>query len=105
MPLTEPELHIAVVPPFAGDNQRNMIAAATQTLSAVVGGASTVIVTPFSFENDSFNHRIARNVQHLLREESHLGYVKDIAAGSYYLENLTEAFAQKVWNEFMSAEL
>jgi methylmalonyl-CoA mutase len=50
--------------------------------------------------SDSFAERMARNIQLLLLEESHLGRVLDPAAGSWYVEDLTAGIAAKAW-EFM----
>ncbi|AEE49244.1 methylmalonyl-CoA mutase family protein [Haliscomenobacter hydrossis] len=82
----------------------NLIRAATQAMSAVIGGANLLYVLPSNaslHESPTpFTRRIARNVQHLLRLESHLDKVIDPAAGSYYIEKLTEELAQKAWAIF-----
>ncbi|MBK9488574.1 MAG: hypothetical protein IPO07_07135 [Haliscomenobacter sp.] len=82
----------------------NLIRAATQAMSAVIGGANQLYVLPSNaslHESPTpFTRRIARNVQHLLRLESHLDKVIDPAAGSYYIEKLTEELAHKAWAIF-----
>lgn len=102
-----PSLSIAVH--FAPDSQdenvnTNMIRAATQAMSAIIGGAQQVYVLPSNAgateEPTPFARRIARNVQHLLRLESHLDKVQDPAAGSFYIEKLTEELAEKAWGIF-----
>lgn len=102
-----PGLSIAVH--FAPDSQdenvnTNMIRAATQAMSAIIGGAQQVYVLPSNVGADEeptpFARRIARNVQHLLRLESHLDKVQDPAAGSFYIEKLTEELAKKAWAIF-----
>lgn len=78
----------------------NMIRATTQAMSAVLGGVDRLTVLPAneSFENATeFTRRIARNVQHLLKMESHLDRVADPAAGSYYIEKLTTKFGTEAW--------
>ncbi len=86
------------------DEPTNMIRAATQTMSAVLGGASCIYVLPANAIKeqgpDPFSLRIARNVQHLLKMESHLHRVADPAAGSYYIEKLTDKLANKAWTVF-----
>jgi len=86
----------------------NMIRAATQAMSAILGGADRLYVLPAgaSLEDEAtpFHRRIARNVQHLLQLESYLGYVVDPAAGSYYLEQLTTQLAEKAWVKFQEIE-
>ena len=82
----------------------NLIRAATQAMSAVIGGANQLYVLPSNASLHQsptpFTRRIARNVQHLLRLESHLDKVIDPAAGSYYIEKLTEELAHKAWAIF-----
>jgi methylmalonyl-CoA mutase len=83
----------------------NMIRATTMAMSGVLGGADRLTVTPydaFAADRDTgksggFGNRIARNVQHLLKMESHLDRLADPAAGSYYIEHLTRQIAEKVW--------
>lgn len=102
-----------IVAHFAKESQdenvhTNMIRAATQAMSAILGGADRLYVLPAgaSLEEEAtpFHRRIARNVQHLLQLESHLGYVADPAAGSYYLERLTTQLAEKAWVKFQEIE-
>jgi len=81
----------------------NMIRATTQALSAVVGGANRLTVLPANAtqeEPTDFTRRIARNVQHLLKLEGHTDRVLDPAAGSYYVEQLTEKLAEETWKKF-----
>jgi methylmalonyl-CoA mutase len=89
------------------DTNTNMIRATTQALSAAIGGVTSLTVLPSDGgkgENPDFSRRIARNVQHLLKMESYLDKVIDPAAGSYYIEHLTDALAEKVW-ELVIGEL
>lgn len=105
MPLIE--AHFA---PESQDNNpnTNMIRAATQALSAVVGGADRLYVLPANAElgedSTNFTRRIARNVQHLLQMESHVDKVADAGAGSYYIEKLTDVLAEKAWAKFQEIE-
>ncbi|MFN7115392.1 MAG: methylmalonyl-CoA mutase family protein [Saprospiraceae bacterium] len=105
MPLIE--VHFA---PESQDNNpnTNMIRAATQALSAVVGGADRVYVLPANTAlgeaSSSFTRRIARNVQHLLQLESHTDKVIDPAAGSFYIEKLTDKLAEQAWAKFQEIE-
>lgn len=90
------------------DPHTNMIRAATQAMSAVIGGANRLYVLPADAatrqESSAFSRRIARNVQHLLQLESYLDRVVDPAAGSYYIETLTDKLAQKAWASFLQME-
>ena len=48
--------------------------------------------------------RIARNVELLLKHESHFDQVVDPAGGSYYIENLTDSIANEAWKLFREIE-
>lgn len=81
----------------------NMIRASSIGLSAVVGGANRLTILPANAvaeEASEFTARIARNVQHLLKMESYLDRVGDPAAGSYYIEQLTDSLAEAAWKKF-----
>ena len=81
----------------------NMLRTTSGTMSAVLGGVDSFTVMPFDvpFELPTdFADRIARNQQLILKEESHFDKVADPAAGSYYIENLTESLAAAAWDLF-----
>ncbi|GLY52931.1 methylmalonyl-CoA mutase family protein [Lentzea sp. NBRC 102530] len=85
----------------------NMLRTTVACLAAGLGGADAVTVQPFDAAiglPDEFARRIARNTQNLLLEESHLGEVIDPAAGSWYVENLTDALAVQAWAWFQEIE-
>ncbi len=92
----------------ADDQHDNMIRAGTQAMAAVIGGVDRLYVRPADFSKkeagSSFTRRIARNVQHILKMESHLDRVADPGAGSYYIEKLTEKLAGVAWAEFQELE-
>ncbi|MDY3978955.1 MAG: methylmalonyl-CoA mutase family protein [Tidjanibacter sp.] len=85
----------------------NMLRATTEAMSAVLGGVHSLEVTPFDtpYEMpDDFAQRIARNVQLLLKNESHFDVVTDPAGGSYYIENLTDSLSKEAWKLFKEVE-
>ncbi len=90
----------------------NMLRTTVAAFGAGVGGADTVLVQPFDAAIPggmpgtaaSFARRIARNTQLLLLEESHLGRVLDPAAGSWFVEDLTERLAEQAWEHFQQIE-
>ncbi|WP_394615511.1 methylmalonyl-CoA mutase family protein [Lentzea sp. JNUCC 0626] len=85
----------------------NMLRTTIACLAAGLGGADAVTVQPFDAAiglPDEFARRIARNTQNLLLEESHLGEVIDPAAGSWYVEQLTDALAVQAWAWFQEIE-
>ena len=85
----------------------NMLRTTTETMSAAIAGADSITTNPFDIafkESDSFGYRIGRNQQLLLKEESYMDKIVDPAAGSYYIENLTDSIAQYAWQLFLSVE-
>ena len=85
----------------------NMLRTTTETMSAAIAGADSISTSPFDItfkEADDFSYRIARNQQLLLKEESYLDKIVDPAAGSYYIENLTDSIAQYAWQNFLTVE-
>ena len=85
----------------------NMLRGTTEAMSAAVSGVHSIEVLPFDtpYEKPTdFSARIARNVQLLLKEESHFNQVCDAAGGSYYIENLTDSIAEQAWNLFKQVE-
>ena len=85
----------------------NMLRGTTEAMSATIAGVHSLEVTPFdtSFENPTeFSKRIARNVELLLKNESHFDQVVYPAGGSYYVENLTQSIAAEAWKLFLEIE-
>ncbi len=85
----------------------NMLRTTTEGMSAALGNADSVSVTPFDVafkESGVFSDRIARNQQLILKEESYLNKVADPGAGSYYIENLTHSMAHHAWALFQEVE-
>lgn len=85
----------------------NMLRGTTEAMSAAIAGVDSMEVTPFdaTFEKPTeFSSRIARNVQLLLKEESHFNQVVDPAGGSYYIETLTQSIAEQAWKLFIEVE-
>ncbi len=71
-----------------------MLRATTEAMSAAIGGCEVINVSPYDSifkTSDSFSLRIARNIQLLMKHESYIDKVVDPAAGSYYLESLTDS--------------
>jgi methylmalonyl-CoA mutase len=81
------------------DRYTNLLRVTTEALSAVIGGCNALTVEPFGFDE-----HVAVNIQRLLQEESHLDAVADPAAGSYYIESLTDSIAREAWKLFQQVE-
>ncbi len=85
----------------------NMLRGTTEAMSAAIAGVDSLEVLPFdaAFQAPGeFSNRIARNTQILLKEESHFDQVVDPAAGSYYIETLTQSIAEEAWKLFKQVE-
>ena len=89
------------------DAHVNLLRSMTETMSAALAGVDSIETLPFDLvytTPDEFSERIARNPQHLLRDESHLDKVVDPAGGSYYIETLTCSIAAQAWKVFNEVE-
>lgn len=89
------------------DANVNMLRTQTEAMSATLGGVNSLTVLPYDVTYktaDEFSERIARNQQLLLKEESHFDKVVDPAAGSYYIETLTNEIAAQAWKLFLEVE-
>ncbi len=85
----------------------NMLRTQTESMSAAIAGVDSLTVLPYDkvfAKANNFSERIARNQQLLLKEESHIEKIVDPAAGSYYIENLTDAIAQEAWKMFLTIQ-
>ena len=68
--------------------------------AGAVGGADSITTTPLDAAiglSDQFSRHLARNTHTILLEESHLKRVIDHAGGSWFLERLTDQFAERAW--------
>lgn len=85
----------------------NMLRGTTEAMSGTIAGVHSLEVLPFNVAYEAptdFSARIARNVQLLLKNESHFDVVADPAGGSYYIENLTNSIADQAWKLFKEVE-
>lgn len=89
------------------DSYVNMLRTQTEAMSSALAGVESMVVTPFDTpyeEPTEFSERIARNQQLMLKEENHFSKIVDVAAGSYYVEELTRSLAGEAWKLFLAAE-
>lgn len=85
----------------------NLLRTQTEAMSAILGGTNSLTVEPFDIvfrQPDEFSERIARNQQLILKEEAYFDKVADPAAGSYYIETLTNLIAENSWKLFLEIE-
>jgi len=89
------------------DHWVNLLRSTTEAMSAALGGADEILVRAYdsTFQNpQTLGERVARNQQLVLAYESYFDRVADPAAGSYFIEQLTEQLAAKGWEFFKEIE-
>ena len=85
----------------------NILRSTTETMSAAMGGCDSLAVAPFDETYrtpDEFSRRLARNTQVIAKKEAWLDRVADPAAGSYFVEVLTESIAREAWKLMQHVE-
>ena len=85
----------------------NLIRLTTEAMSAIVGGADRITIrADVTGETDgrAFQARMAENMFHLLKLESHLDHVANPADGCYYIDELTNQLAEHAWDLFREME-
>jgi methylmalonyl-CoA mutase len=91
----------------AYDAYVNMLRGTSEAMSAAIAGADSLEVLRFDAAYrapSDFSERIARNTQIVLKEEARFDQVADPAAGSYYIENLTQSLSEQAWQLFCQIE-
>src|SRR5512133_1753419 len=89
------------------DPHVNMLRLTTEAMAAILGGCDSLLVLPFDAvynEPTDFSERLARNIQIILKEESYFDKVVDPAAGSYYIESLTDSLIHHAWDLFLKID-
>ncbi len=89
------------------DPYGNLLRTTTETMSSLIGGVDSMCVLPFNAvyeESNEISERIARNQQLILKGEAHFNEVVDPAAGSYFVENLTDQLIQQSWKLFLEVD-
>jgi len=86
------------------DTPVNLLRENAMAMSAALGGVDSLTVNPFRQDEPELADRMAINTQHLMKEEARLNQVIDPAAGSYYVEHLTDILGKKAWDFFLAIE-
>ena len=105
------------------DSWVNLLRTTVAGFAAGVGGADAVTIEPHdavlraasssagdspaedsSAAGNALTARLARNVQTILIEESHLARVIDPAGGSWFVERLSDDLATRAWARFQQIE-
>ncbi len=106
-----PKIHVHVTTsntyrsPF--DSYSNLLRDSVAGMAAVIGGCDSLYIPPFDAavkDENEFSSRMSRNQQLIFKEESYFNKVADAAAGSYYIETLTEQIATQAWQHFQAIE-
>lgn len=89
------------------DLHTNILRSANEALSAMIGGCDALCIRPYNETQkipDDHALRLSRNIPLLLRHEAYADFVTDPAAGSFYLNELTEQLIEKSWKLFLDIE-
>ncbi|RYZ47653.1 MAG: hypothetical protein EOP49_20760, partial [Sphingobacteriales bacterium] len=89
------------------DSYSNLLRDTIAGMAAVLGGCNSLYIHAFNETQSGasdFSNRMSRNQQLIFKEESYLDKSADPAAGSYYVETLTETFAEQAWQQFQGIE-
>lgn len=87
------------------DAENNLIRSTFELSAAMIGGADAVFTNDFRIENsDSLSEEISFKQQIVLAYESIVNVFDDAGNGSYYIENITQQFAEKAWKYFLEIE-
>jgi methylmalonyl-CoA mutase len=90
------------------DPHVNLLRTTTEAMSAILGGCEMLNVGAFDEAwktPDEFSRRLAINTQLILRDEAYFGRSGDPAAGSWYIESLTDQMARAAWKIFQDVEV
>ena len=105
------ECHITATPSKRNktlyEYNANMLRTTSECMSAILGGADTVINLAYDaiyHKDNAFGERLARNQLLVLKNESHLDKVTNPAEGAYYIETLTAQLAEKALTLFKGIE-
>jgi methylmalonyl-CoA mutase len=82
------------------DPYNNVVRTAVEAMAAVLGGTQSLHTNSFDDAlglPTDFSARIARNTQLIIQEETGIPKVVDPLGGSYYVEALTHALADRAW--------
>ncbi|MBN9337912.1 MAG: methylmalonyl-CoA mutase, partial [Chryseobacterium sp.] len=72
---------------------------------AMIGGADAVFSNDYKIENQTeLSREISFKQQIVLAYESIINVFEDASSGSYFVENITQQFAEKSWRLFLEIE-
>lgn len=87
------------------DEENNLIRSTLEIASAMIAGSDAVFSNDYKLENQtSLSEEISFKQQIVLAYESIINVFEDASNGSYYVEDLTQQFAEKSWKKFIEIE-
>ncbi|MFY7706492.1 MAG: methylmalonyl-CoA mutase family protein [Flavobacteriales bacterium] len=85
------------------DAENNLLRTTVEAMAALIGGADTISLNTFNSlldENQISSKRYARNILHLLKEESYFDMAREAVTGAYYIEELIYQMAAQALLRF-----
>lgn len=87
------------------DAENNLIRSSLELSAAMIGGADAVFSNDYQIEkSNSITQEISFKQQIVLAYESIINVFDDAGNGSYYVENITQQFAERSWKLFLEME-
>lgn len=86
------------------DAENNLLRGSSACMAAAIAGSNTIITPSFKLTDEAQGKRLSNNIQLLLKEESSIDKVIDVANGSYYIEYLTHELTKNSWSLFQETE-
>ncbi|MBW8359232.1 MAG: methylmalonyl-CoA mutase [Weeksellaceae bacterium] len=87
------------------DPENNLIRSTVELSAALIGGADAVFSNNYKLdEGNPLSEEISFKQQIVLAYESIINVFDDAANGSYYVEEITQQFADKAWQFFLETE-
>jgi len=89
------------------DPHVNLLRSTTEATAAILSGCDELSIQPYdgaTGQPSAHARRLALNIQHILKHEANLDVVADPAAGSHFLETLTDELASAGWAFFQEIE-
>ena len=81
------------------DKETNILRETAETAAAIIAGVDALMLFPYTFPyepTDEFSLRITKNIQLVLQYETDLLNTIDPAAGSWFIESLTNEIIKKI---------
>jgi len=87
------------------DADNNLIRSTLELASAMIGGSDAVFSNDYKIENQTkLSKEISFKQQIVLAYESIINVFEDATSGSYFVEDITQQFAEKSWKLFLEIE-